>query len=164
MLIQGNDFTVNSPITLSFNGGYDKYSFFTTGIDIEFMSELEQTFKVLPVDDDVVLKLPEGTVIESFNTTAFDASESPVYVSAKELNDEVLGPILDNFNNPDLVEQGVEVRLLEPGKKWVTGKICLRLLFEFIPDKPENNKTLGDDAMLGGHARPRSTDAVLGGQ
>lgn len=128
------------------------------------MSELEQTFKVLPVDGDVVVKLSEGTVIESFNTTAFDASESPIYVDAKELNDKVVGSIFDNFNNLDLFEQGVEVRILEPGKKWVTGKICLRLLFEFIPNKPENNKTLGDDAVLGGHARPRSTDAVLGGQ
>lgn len=104
------------------------------------------------MDDDVVVNLPEGTLIESFNTTAFDASESPLYISAKELNDAVTEPFFDNFGNSELFEQGVEVRLLEPGKKWVTGKLHLRIAFEFIPDEPS------------GDTRPHSTDAVMGRQ
>lgn len=108
------------------------------------MSKLEQPFKLLTVDDDIVVKIPEGTSIETFDITLFDASESSLYVSARELNDQVLESISKNFNNPKFLEQGIEVKILEPGEQWKTGKIRCRVVFEFIPDELENNKISGD--------------------
>lgn len=108
------------------------------------MSELEQTFKLLAADDDTVVKIPDGSSIETFDITLFDASESSCYVSARELTDQVLASISENFNNPKFLEQGIEVKILEPGKQWKTGKIRCRVAFEFIPDELESNKTSGN--------------------
>lgn len=38
----------------------------------------------------------------------------------------------------ELYQQGIKLEILEPGQRWKTGKIRLRLVLEFIPDEPEN--------------------------
>lgn len=109
----------------------------------ETMSESEKPFKPLPMDDGVVVKLPTGTDIVTVGNRVFRASGSPLYHSTKELEDKIAKPIYDNSSR-ELFKQGVKVEILEPGKKWVTGNLRLRLVFEFIPDEPENSKPPGE--------------------
>ena len=103
------------------------------------MSESEQHSKLLPVDDDIVVKFPAGGVVIYFHRDLlFDASQSP-YNSTKIFVDKVAGYIHKLFRPLELLKEGIKAEILEPGKKWVTGKIRLRLVIEFIPDEPEKS-------------------------
>lgn len=91
------------------------------------MNDLEQTSEPLPVDENTILKIFHGT------------SQSPLYQSTQDfVNLMTTEPI---SCNDELYQQGTKVEILEPGKQWKTGKIRLRLVFEFISDKQENNKS-----------------------
>lgn len=96
--------------------------------------------KPFPVDDDIIVKLPKGTVIYYGNTYLFDASSSALYTPTKELTDKVEKHLRKALGPQEIFEQGVKVELLEPGKQWTSGKLRCRLVFEFIPDEQENNK------------------------
>ena len=108
---------------------------------IEFMSAPEQPFKPLPVDDDVIVKLPSNTHIMVGGQDLFRARSSSLHVSTKELKDKTANPIIDYFSPQEFFEEGIIAEILEPGKKWVKGMIRLHLALEFIPDEPENNGT-----------------------
>lgn len=95
------------------------------------MNDLEQTSKSLPVDENTILKIFHGT------------SQSPLYQSTKEFVNLVAAEPISY--DDELCQQGTEVEILEPGEQWKTGKIRLRLVLEFIPDKQENSKSPLDD-------------------
>lgn len=99
-------------------------------------SEFSNSF---PVDEDVIVKLPEGTDIVVVGNRIFKVSGSSLYNSSKEFLEKLAKPIYDNSSR-HLFEQGVKVEILEPGKQWTSGKLRCRLVFEFIPDEQENNK------------------------
>lgn len=96
--------------------------------------------KPFPVGDDIIVKLPIGTNIYFGNTVLLDAYSSALYTPTKELVAQVEKPLRKALNPQDIFEQGVKVEILEPGKQWTSGKVRCRLVFEFIPDEPENNK------------------------
>jgi hypothetical protein len=108
------------------------------------MNASEQAFKLMPVEDDVIVKLPVGTQIMSGGLWQFDASDSQLYNSAKEIVDRLAEPIYSSLEPKQLYEEGIKAEMLEPGRSWVTGKIRLRVVFEFIPDELENNKIPGE--------------------
>jgi hypothetical protein len=95
---------------------------------IEFMNAPEQTFKQLPGSDDVV-KLPPSTYITIGGNEVFSPINSPFYSSTKELKDKIANPIRSYCNTATWSEDGIKVEILEPGNKWVTGKVRLRLVF-----------------------------------
>ncbi len=123
-------------------------------MDIESIRELSSPCKPFPIDDAVILKLPVGTDIVFVGNQIFQVNGSPVYNSSKEFIDKLTSLIRDK-SSPKLLCQGIDIEILEPEKKWITGKFRLGLVVEFIPD---------GNAVLNGNARPRSTDAVLGGE
>ncbi len=110
----------------------------------EFMSEPEQPPKPLPTDDSIIVKLFQGTRIFHGSNVVIDAANSPLHIPTKELVEKVATAIVQPFKPLELFRQGIRVEILEPEKKWVTGKIRLRLVFEFVPDESENNKTPGE--------------------
>lgn len=106
-------------------------------MSINFMSE--QTYNPLPVSESIIVKLPRGTEIyySSTNTTVINAISSLIHIFTKEFVDRVAGPTLEHIQPAELFQQGIQVEILKPEKKWVSGKVPLTLVFEFIPDKPE---------------------------
>jgi len=111
----------------------------------EFMSEPEQPPKPLPTDDSIIVKLPQGTRIIQGGNAVINAANSLLHISTKEFVEKVATAIVQPFQPlEELFRQGIRVEILEPEKKWVTGKIRLRLVFEFVPDESENNKTPGE--------------------
>lgn len=105
----------------------------------------EQSPKLLPVDDNVVLRLNERVQISNSNAIIFDASQY-LYSSTKELIDKLAKYLLGNFKPQQLLQTGIQAEILEPGKQWKTGKIRCRIVFDFIPDEPENNRITGESA------------------
>ncbi|MBV8884317.1 MAG: hypothetical protein JO235_10025 [Chroococcidiopsidaceae cyanobacterium CP_BM_RX_35] len=108
------------------------------------MNELKQPSGLLPADDSIIVKIPQGTQIFHGNNVIFNAANFSLHISTKEFVDKVAIPIHNQIRPQELFQQGTKVEILEPEKKWVTGKIHLRLVFEFIPDEPEINKTSGE--------------------
>ncbi|MBV9386376.1 MAG: hypothetical protein JOZ78_08110 [Chroococcidiopsidaceae cyanobacterium CP_BM_ER_R8_30] len=108
------------------------------------MSEPKQSSKPFPRDDSIIAKLPQGTRISLGNTAVIDASQFPLHIPTKEFVNKIAAPICKYINSLELFQQGTKVEILEPEKKWVTGKIRLRLVFDFIPDGLEINKTSGE--------------------
>lgn len=106
-------------------------------MSIKFMSE--QTYNPLPISDNIIVKLPRGTEVyySSTNTKVINATSSLIHISTKEFADRVAGPTLEHIQPAELFQQGIQVEILEPEKKWVSGKVRLNLVFEFIPDEPE---------------------------
>ena len=105
----------------------------------KYMSNSEQFTHPLPVDDNIIVKLPEGTDISVLDN-GFQVRGSSLYKPSSEVVNTLAAPIYDN-SSPHLFLLGVNVEILEPGKQWVSGKLRCRLVFEFIPDEQENNKT-----------------------
>lgn len=99
----------------------------------------EQFSKMFPMEDNIIIKIPVGTDIVISNNRVVNATGSTLYNSAKEFIDKLLKPIRGNFSS-QLLNQGMEVEILEPGKQWQTGKIRCRVVFEFVTDELENNK------------------------
>jgi len=108
------------------------------------MSEPEQPPKPLPTDGSIIVKLPQRTQILHGINAVIAATNSPLHISTKEFVEKVATAILQQVQPLELFQQGIKVEILEPEKKWVTGKIRLRLIFEFVPDESENNKTPGE--------------------
>lgn len=96
----------------------------------------EQTYQPLPMNDDIIVKLPEGTDIVIGNQV-FQVGTS-LYNSSKVFLGKVAKYIYDN-STPHLFIQGIKVEILKPGKQWTAGKLRCRLVFEFIPDHSQNN-------------------------
>ena len=103
------------------------------------MSNSEQFTHPLPVDDNIIVKLPEGTDISVLDN-GFQVRGSSLYKPSSEVVNTLAAPIYDN-SSPHLFSQGIKVEILEPGKQWTSGKFRCRLVFEFIPDEQENNIT-----------------------
>ena len=104
------------------------------------MSNSEQFSQPLPVDDNIIVKLPENTNISVVGNGIFKVRGSSLYNSTKEFVNKLAAPIYEN-SSLHLFSLGVNVEILEPGKQWVSGKLRCRLVFEFIPDEQENNTT-----------------------
>ena len=96
--------------------------------------------KPFPVDDNIIVKLPQGTGINSGNTELLNAWSSALYIPTNELADKVEKALRNVLKPQTIFEQGVKVEILEPGKQWTSGKLRCRLVFEFIPDEQENTK------------------------
>ncbi len=108
------------------------------------MSNSEQFTLPFPVDDNIIVKLPKGTRIYLTQNShyLFDANNSTLYNNANELIKKLEHSVLKSSIGPDTIfKQGINVEILEPGKQWTAGKFRCRLVFEFIPDEQENNKT-----------------------
>ena len=103
------------------------------------MSNSEQFTQPLPVDDNIIIKLPDNTDISVVNHGIYQVRGSSLYNSTKEFVNKLTAPIYNN-SSPHLFAQGVNVEILEPGKQWTAGKFRCRIVFEFIPDEQENNK------------------------
>ena len=106
---------------------------------IEFMSEPEQPFKPLPVDDDVMFKLIDDLQIGVHNheeTLVFNPRINR-FGSTKHFLDNLARHFITKLYPAQIFEEGIKARVLEPEKKWVTGTIRLRLVVEFVPDEPE---------------------------
>jgi len=87
------------------------------------------------VNENVVVKLPKSTQIRTINSTlVFNASESPLYSSTKELEDKIVKPIRQSIRPEEIFTLGIKAEILEPEKKWVAGNLRLSFVFEFIPD------------------------------
>ncbi len=108
---------------------------------IEFMSAPEKTFKPLPVDDDVVFKLIEDTEISVYSGNEIFNPRTTPLGSTKEFVDNLAKYFITRLYPDKVFKEGIEAKILEPGKKWVKGIIRLRLVVEFSPDEPENNGT-----------------------
>ena len=93
--------------------------------------------------NDVVIKLTKNIRISAGNFNLFDGTQF-LYSSTKEIADKVAYFLINNLSNHDFFKEGITARILEPGKNWVTGKIRLRFVVEFIPDKPESNNKTGE--------------------
>lgn len=104
------------------------------------MSNPEQFTQPLPVDDNIIVKLPENTDISVVGHGIFKVRGASLYNSTKEFVNKLTAPIYNN-SSPHLFTQGIKVEILEPGKQWIAGKFRCRLVFEFIPDEQENNTT-----------------------
>ena len=103
------------------------------------MSSPEQPFKPLPVDDDVIFKLIEHTVIIATDgPEIFDTNKSPLS-STKDFVDKSLKHYIDSPQ--ESFQQGLKAKVLEPGEKWVTGSIRFCLVVEFAPDELDSNGT-----------------------
>ncbi len=46
------------------------------------------------------------------------------------------------YTQANIFEEGLKSKILTPGKQWRTGKIRMRLSFEFCPDEPEQEAVL----------------------
>lgn len=103
----------------------------------------EQPSKPLPADDSIVVKLINTEVIHGNNRLFHAGTNSPLHVSAKELVDKVATVVRHQIQPQRLFEQGIKVEILEPEKKWITGNIRLRFVFEFVPDESENKTPSG---------------------
>ena len=108
---------------------------------IEFMNAPEQPSIQLPVGDDIVFKLIEDTNIGVSGGEILIPGSSP-FISTKEFVDKLARYFLGMLYPSQIFKEGIKAKVLEPGKKWVTGMIRLRLVVEFIPDELENNGTL----------------------
>ena len=104
------------------------------------MSNSEQFTQPLPVDDNIIIKLPDNTDISVVNHGIYQVRGSSLYNSTKEFVNKLTAPIYNN-SSPHLFAQGVNVEILEPGKQWTAGKFRCCLVYEFIPDEQENNIT-----------------------
>ncbi len=109
---------------------------------IEFMNSPEQPFKPLLIDDDTVFKLIEDKTISVKGRGEIVNPGLNSFTSNKEFIDKLANSLLCLLSPQAILEKGLKARVLEPGKTWVTGKIRLRLVVEFIPDELENNGTL----------------------
>ena len=99
------------------------------------MSESEKFSKPLPVNENVVVKLPISTQIRTVNNTlVFNATESPLYSSTKEVDDKIVKPIRQHIRPEEIFKLGIKAEILEPEKKWVAGNLRLSFVWEFIPD------------------------------
>ncbi len=107
------------------------------------MNAPEQPFIHLPVRDDVIVKINEKAFFSLNNVFIFN-SDQFLYSSTQEIADKFVNIIADFSSNQDFLEKEIKAGVLEPGKKWVTGTIRLRLVVEFIPDELENNGTSGE--------------------
>ena len=114
---------------------------------IESMSKQEQPAKPLPVDDSVIVKLPEGKLFFINSNNVLDTRETP-YTSTKKLVDKLVSPLIACLNPNNLLKEGIEAAILVPGKTWIKGKIRVRLVYEFIPEEPEADTLLDDIRQL----------------
>ena len=114
---------------------------------IESMNKQEQPAKPLPVDDSVVVKLPENTYFYINSNKVLDSTQNP-YNSTGKLVDKLVSPLIDCLSPNKLFTKGIEATILEPGKPWVKGKIRFRLVYEFIPEEPEADTLLDDIRQL----------------
>ena len=105
------------------------------------MNAPEQPFKPLPIDDDIVFKLIENTIINTDNGEILNSGKNPLGTT-KNFIDKLAEKFLSMLYPEEIFAEGIKAKILEPGKKWVTGTIRLRLVVEFIPDELENNGTL----------------------
>ncbi len=87
------------------------------------MSDSEQFIQMLPVDDNIIVKLPEGTDISVLDN-GFQVRGSSLYKSSSEVVNTLAAPIYDN-SSPHLFLLGVNVEILEPGKQWVSGNYAV---------------------------------------
>ena len=118
-------------------------------MQIKYMSNSEQFTQPFPVDDNIIVKLPQGTRVYLTKNShyLFDANNSTLYNTANELIKKLEHSVLNSSIGPDTVfKQGIKVEILEPGKQWTAGKFRCRLVFEFIPDEQENNTTASGSA------------------
>lgn len=115
------------------------------------MNASEQPFKPLPIDDDTVFKLINHAEIGVYDTNlnARGPERTPIFNpqansfgSTKQFVDDLAKRFITKLYPDQLFKEGVKANVLEPGKKWVTGAIRLRVVVEFIPDEPKNNGTL----------------------
>ncbi len=100
------------------------------------MSESEKASRTLPVNDNVVIKFDARPKIIYATSMIFDGAQY-VYSSTKEITDKLVKYGFGNLQPQQLVSDGIKAQILEPGKSWVTGKVCWRLVVEFIADEPE---------------------------
>lgn len=112
---------------------------------IKSMNAPEQPSIQLPVSDDVVIKITEDVKISAGNASIFNGAQF-LYSSTQEIADKLGKFIVSYAGKDDFFGKEIKAKVIEPGKKWVTGTIRLRLVIEFIPDELENNKTLGEPA------------------
>ena len=97
----------------------------------------------LPVGDDVVIKITEDVKISAGNASIFNGAQF-LYSSTQEIADKLVKFIVSYAGKDDFFGKEIKAKVIEPGKSWVTGKIRLRLVVEFIPDELENNGTSGE--------------------
>lgn len=105
------------------------------------MSNSEQFTQPLPINDNVVVKLPSGTQICSGNNILFYAELSSLYTSTNEFERKLKNSTLNALAPKEILAKGIEVEILEPGKQWKSGKVRCRLVLDFIPDEQDNNLT-----------------------
>lgn len=106
------------------------------------MNAPEEPFKPLPVDDDIVFKLINDEKIGVSGGEILNPGSNPL-MSTKEFVDKLARYFISMLYPNLIFKEGIKAKVLEPGKKWVTGMIRLRLVVEFLPDEPEDNGTSG---------------------
>ena len=104
------------------------------------MSPPEQPYLPMPVNDDVIFKLIEDTTIGVSGGELLIPRPNP-FISTKEFVDKLARIFLNMLYPGQIFKEGIKAKVLEPGKKWVAGTIRLRLVVEFSPDEPEDNRT-----------------------
>lgn len=107
------------------------------------MGTPEQSSIQLPVSTDVIVEITESVKISAGNVPIFNGTQF-LYSSTQEITAKLVKVIAGSIGNHDFLAEGIKARVLESGKKWITGKIRLRLVVEFIPDELENNGTSGE--------------------
>lgn len=96
------------------------------------MSNLEQFTKPLPVDNDVIFELHETQkVINYEDSYIFNSHQSP-YISTKTFVVKILEKIVQHISHQELLKSGIKIRIIEPGKNWITGKIRMRLVLNLF--------------------------------
>ena len=106
------------------------------------MNESEQAYKQLPVGDDIIFNLIDTTTIGAGSYEILNPGLNP-FSSTKEFVDKLARYFISMLYPSNIYGEGIKAKVLEPGKKWVTGIVRLRLVVEFIPDEPEENNKNG---------------------
>lgn len=107
------------------------------------MNKSEHSFNQLPIGDDIVFNLIDSTTIGINNGNEILNPRLSPFNSTKVFVDKLANTFLRIVYPEQIFKEGMKAKVLEPGKKWVTGIIRLRLVIEFIPEEPENNNKTG---------------------
>ncbi len=106
---------------------------------------MEDNFQLFDCEDgDIVIDF-DGHILK---VSQLDQAISKVILDndgLKQLNeklDKINSRTLPSTKNKkDWIEQGVDCKVLKPGKNWESGKFRVKFTLEFCPDEPEIKET-----------------------